>query len=106
MIRLSSLIISTIICLIVLSNFDHNNEFNPEDFALGDENTSQLGIYNGFPINSTGLDNANLIIEGYRNSDIDGNVILYLGNSQLHGINDYQIGDQNSAEILLNINFQ
>ena len=81
--RLGSLIISTIICFIVLSNFDYKNEFNPEDFALGDENTSQLGIYNGFPINSTGLDNVNIIVDGYRNSDIDGEVILFLGNSQL-----------------------
>jgi len=99
--RIGYLIISAIISLTVItvfSNKQHN--INPEEFALGTQNTAILGEYRGYPFNSTGINNSNLIVEGYEKSGIKGGVVLWLGNSQLHGINDYQLGDLNTPQIM------
>jgi len=99
--RIGYLIISAIISITVISVFSNKQyNTNPEDFALGTQNTAVLGEYRGHPFNSTGINNSNLIVEGYEKSGINGGVVLWLGNSQLHGINDYQLGDLNTPQIM------
>ena len=49
-------------------------------------------------IHCSDLKDLNLCIDGYK-IDKNNPVILWLGNSQLHSINQYQLGDETAAVI-------
>jgi hypothetical protein len=73
---------------------------NFNDAGLGEGSVKYTPVKNGIPIHVTTFpeivylsDAKNKSFEGYKN-------ILWLGNSQLHGTNQYTLGDRNSVECL------
>lgn len=66
-----------------------------EDFALGVETSTFLYSYNSYPIHVTVLDSLDKFIAGWKSRG-KKEIILWLGNSQLHGINQFKPGDNTS----------
>ncbi len=77
---------------------DPNVKF--EEFALGGENTSSLGLVNDIQVHCYDLEDAHKCINGYKKSRPREDIILWLGNSQLHTINQMKQGNLTAAHIL------
>lgn len=79
----------------ILSDKDHNIRY--DDFAL-DKNTqtSRASVENK-TIHCSDLKDLDLCIKGYEADGQKKSVIIWLGNSQLHAINQYQLGDETAA---------
>jgi len=96
--RLSTLVgllIGVLILNFFLSDKDHNIRY--EEFALGkNTQTSRLTIDNK-EIHCSDLKDLNLCVQGYEVDSQKRPVIIWLGNSQLHSINQYQSGDETAA---------
>jgi len=71
-----------------------------EELALGDENTVSLAKVAGIPVHCHDLDDAHRCLGGYRESEPGQDVVLWLGNSQVHAINQMQPGDETAALVL------
>lgn len=69
-----------------------------EELALGKENTVSLTKVNGRFIHCHDLNDGSNCIDSYRNQNKD--VVLWLGNSQVHAINQKKPGDETAAPIL------
>ena len=65
------------------------------DLALGRFTSSYFGTVDGYPIHSRGVFDIDQITEGWRKRGRCP-VVVWLGNSQLHGINQYQEGQENA----------
>jgi len=70
-----------------------------EDLALGDETSSYYAHVDGNPIHCHDYDDSQKCIDGYKNTSND-DVVLWLGNSQVHSINQMKSGDETAAPIL------
>ncbi len=66
-----------------------------EEFALGVETSTFLYSYKNYPIHITVLDSLDKFIKGWKSRG-EKDIILWLGNSQLHGINQFKPGDNTS----------
>ncbi len=87
-----------IVSLIYLSSTS-NTHGQAEDFALGEETTSYFAEADGFPVHCNDLTDADACIDGYERTT--GNeVVIWLGNSQVHAINQMKEGDETAAAIL------
>jgi hypothetical protein len=72
---------------------DHQN------LALGKETSSHFAVENGVAIHCFDMRDATRCIDGYRATSTD-KVVLWLGNSQVHAINQTKPGDTTAAAIL------
>jgi hypothetical protein len=88
------------ILLLLLASSGKTNNF--EDLALGKNNVPVYAEYHGTRIHCTGVDDANLCLQGARERHLP-NMALWLGNSQLHAINQYKPGQENAPPILFRI---
>lgn len=71
-----------------------------EEVGLGEGTSSYAPVMDGYPIQAIrSLAEVELIRQGWEKRQ-PSKTILWLGNSQLHGINQYQAGDQNAVEAL------
>ena len=88
-ILITSLIISFLFIHLFFGKSE-NTKF--EELALGTETSSFLFSNDGHPIHITVLDSLDKFLAGWK---LRGNkdIILWLGNSQLHGINQLKLGD-------------
>jgi len=71
-----------------------------EELALGEENTSSVELVNGLNVHCHDLTDSYKCIDDYKNSKLEDDVVLWLGNSQLHSINQKQPGDVTAGYIL------
>lgn len=71
-----------------------------EEFALGKENTTSIEFENEIQVHCHDLENSHKCINGFKNSRTRDEVVLWLGNSQLHTINQIQPGDITAAHIM------
>jgi len=103
---LTPLLIGSLLAVISLNYFDSkiNPELNFEEFALGSENTSSLEFVNNIQVHCYDLNNVNKCLEGYKNSRPDEEVVLWLGNSQLHSINQMKVKDLTASHLLHRFN--
>lgn len=95
-ISLTILIISLIISILFIQLFFGKSEKTKfEELALGAETSSYFYSINNYPIHITAMDSLDNFIAGWK---LRGNkdIILWLGNSQLHGINQLKPGDNTS----------
>ncbi len=95
------LLIAGLIALVALDylSTDSGNEKDFEELALGDEASSYFGQVDGVPVHCKDLENAHLCIDGYKKATVN-DVILWLGNSQVHAINQMKQGDETASPIL------
>ena len=82
--------------LVFFNNIDNSKNNNP---ALGDQNQESFAKYNNHPIHCQDLSNLGICIETVKKFDLKKN-ILWLGNSQLHAINQKKKYDKNASELL------
>ncbi len=71
-----------------------------EELALGKENTVLLGQVNGLNIHCHDLNDLDSCISSYRSEGHKRSIILWLGNSQIHAINQYKFGQETAVPIL------
>lgn len=85
--------------IIALNLYQRQNpNANFEELALGETTQSLFASANGIPIHCSVLSDASPCIEGYLQDNSD--LILWLGNSQIHAINQKQEGDETATAIL------
>lgn len=95
----TALLAGTFVAALGLSRFAAGPEEVFEDFALGSETTSVYALASGLPMHCTGVADASGCIEA--NEARGGRpVVLWLGNSQLHAINQLQPGDETAPATL------
>lgn len=92
---LISLIVSY--CVLIFFNDVDNSKNNIP--ALGDQNLESFAKYNNHPIHCQDLSNLDICIETVKKFNLKKN-ILWLGNSQLHAINQKKKYDKNVSELL------
>jgi len=81
--------------------FDTKYEINRvEDFALGAETTSVFGRVDEQFVHCSDLNDIKNCLISYRAKGGASAVILWLGNSQLHAVNQYSEGQETSAQML------
>jgi len=68
-----------------------------EELALGGENSVAFGAVDGIPVHCRDLDDLDYCLRGYAERGAGRPVILWLGNSQVHAINQYRAGDETAA---------
>ena len=76
---------------------DRQTQF--QDLALGEETTSVYASVDGRRIHCANPKNADACIDGIRRRALPSRV-LWLGNSQLHGVNKAMSGDRNAVAVL------
>jgi hypothetical protein len=95
---LVELIASLIIAFMVIMLF-FSKEENFENLALGEFTKVYFAEADTFPIQTIGLRNIDKIVEGWKSRG-SKEVVLMLGNSQSHSINQLKEGDQTFPGIL------
>ncbi|XDZ70421.1 hypothetical protein AB8879_10645 [Alphaproteobacteria bacterium LSUCC0744] len=68
-----------------------------EDLALGTENTASLGQADGLVVHCYDLTDAHECLKSYRRVTPGQKVLLWLGNSQVHAINQFKPGEETAA---------
>lgn len=76
-----------------------------ENFALGQATTSYFATLAGVPIHCQDIDDADVCLEGARQRR-SAEHALWLGNSQVHAINQFQVGEENAPPILFRLLLQ
>jgi hypothetical protein len=89
------LVFSAVLLLLASSG----KAINFEDLALGKDNSPVYAEYRGVKIHCTGVDDAEYCLDGARKRHLP-KLALWLGNSQLHAINQNKPGQENAPPIL------
>jgi hypothetical protein len=94
---LVTLLFSVVIALILLYAYN-GRRIQADDFALGKENTSRSESLNGIPFTGHSIAEIYAIVGQYsllqsNQKSKQGKIILWLGNSQLHTINQFKSGE-------------
>jgi hypothetical protein len=93
------LIIALILAGIIYAFGYHGKHNNFEELALGEATHAFYAKYDNVPVHCSDLRDMQLCLDGF---DRRGGhrAALWLGNSQLHAINQYQAGEENGPAIL------
>ena len=73
------------------------SEVRFEEFALDKNTKSSRASAEGIKIHCRDLEDLSPCIEGYKIDKKNSSVVIWLGNSQLHAINQYQLGNETAA---------
>lgn len=94
--------VAGVLSVILLSYFakgnEQDNDFNA--LALGKETTTYLAFNEGNRIHCHDIDDSDKCILNYIRNKDGKDLVLWLGNSQLHAINQMQIGDRTASALL------
>jgi len=82
-----------------LAFFSRGPETRFDELALGKATTTYYAEVDGHPIHCRTVEDAEGCIAGFRARGLD-RVALWLGNSQIHSLNQQQPGDQTAAPLL------
>jgi hypothetical protein len=95
-------IVGIFVGIVFLYNYlpSSTTELKFEELALGKETSSLYASIDGTQIHCKDLSDAYDCINGYKNIGKNMDVVLWLGNSQLHAINQMHMGDETSTSIL------
>ena len=77
-----------------------HSDFKQREFALGEDNMGFYGNINGKRVHCNGMDDKHVCENAYITMKKKLPVILHLGNSQLHVVNQYNNGDELTSQIL------
>jgi len=94
---LVALLLSVVVALVLLYVYNERR-IQADDFALGKENSSRSESWNGAPFTGHKIADIDAIVRQYSvsKSDLDlkqQKIIVWLGNSQLHTINQFKQGE-------------
>jgi len=93
------LIVGLISAILVMYIFFSGEKTNFENLALGDGTASYYATSESHKIHCTDIEDAHLCLEGHFKRNLS-DAVLWLGNSQIHGINKFR-PDQESAPLSL-----
>ena len=87
--------IASIIILNYFSPNDSEDKINFDELALGKDTMLSTAQVDNTQVHCHDLEDASHCIDGYNkiSKDINNDVVLWLGNSQLHAINQMKPGD-------------
>ena len=96
-----SILVGMLIGIVLLNFFLFKNEDenNFENFALKQNDKTLMASFENEKIHCSDLKDLELCLKGYKKNSKNP-VILWLGNSQLHVINQYQAGDETAAKLI------
>ncbi len=99
------LFIGFIVSIIILNYFspnDSENKINFDELALGNDTLLYAAQVDDTQIHCHNLEDAKRCVDGYdkKSKNINDGVVLWLGNSQLHSINQMKPGDETATPIL------
>ena len=77
-----------------------NTKENFEELALGEENTAAVAELEGVQVHCLDLDDVDRCLDSYQRFGSRQEIVLWLGNSQVHTINQMQAGDVTASVIL------
>ncbi|MDA8912462.1 hypothetical protein N9I66_06035 [Pseudomonadales bacterium] len=88
--------------VVILGNLTSRitSEDKAEEFALGKETSTYWATDGEIPIHCSTPNDGSPCIDAYLGSSLQDEIVLWLGNSQLHAINQIQSQDINAVEIL------
>lgn len=89
---LTTLLISVVLALAML-NIYNARRIQADDFALGKENTSRSESMNGIPFTGHTMAEIKAIVSHYASESKRQKIVLWLGNSQLHTLNQFKQGE-------------
>jgi hypothetical protein len=97
--QVTALIFSALLAWLMLSLYN-DRRIQADDFALGKENTSRIEIVDGVQFTAHNVNGINSVINHYANiygskisDQVRPRIVLWLGNSQLHTINQFKSGE-------------
>ena len=93
------LILGTVVAAVGLSTVFGGSQTNFEELALGAETSSYFAAQGGYPIHCSGVAGAEKCLMGARVRNLPVHA-LWLGNSQVHSINQFRDGDENAPPLL------
>ena len=88
------------VCTLYAITWDFSSEDKFEELALGQENTSYYATVDQAQVHCADLTDVHQCIYDYNKINSAENVVLWLGNSQLHAINQKNPGDLTASAIL------
>lgn len=91
------IILGFFIVYLILPN---KNNLKFEDLALGENNAPYYSKLNGVSIHCTGLNDLEDCVSGYKVNGVAMDPVIWLGNSQLHAINQYKDNDSTASQEL------
>ena len=94
--------IASIIILNYFSPDNSENKINFNELALGKDTSLYTAQVDSIQVHCHNLEDAKRCVDGYdkKSKNINDNVVLWLGNSQLHSINQMKPGDETATPIL------
>ncbi|QWE08970.1 hypothetical protein [Polynucleobacter ibericus] len=97
--QITILIFSVLLAWLLLSLYN-DRRIQADDFALGKENTSRIEILDGVQFTAHNVEEINSVINYYGNvygakvsHQARPKIVLWLGNSQIHTINQFKSGE-------------
>jgi hypothetical protein len=96
------IIIGVILAISVLMAGFYGKKTNFDELALGKETHAQYASLDGIPIHCKHLEDAHLCLEGVQQRNLSKSG-LWLGNSQVHAVNQFQSGQENAPPILFRL---
>lgn len=99
MIKIIKLALFITVVFLLIRNYSQST-IDTENFALGEGTSSHFASVDGTPIHINKIDSGEFssLLNGVKTNE-SGDIILFLGNSQTHGINQYKKGDSNYVEL-------
>lgn len=94
------LVLGAVLALTVLTYWAGLQKTKFDEVALGAETTSIFPRDEGIPIHCGTFAAGDECFNAYRQQRDAGDAVLWLGNSQLHAINQYRPGDENGSLLL------
>ena len=89
------ILVGVVLLLYAVPDNGHNKKY--EDLALVKRAKSSFANVDGVQVHCSDMDNLSGCINGYLSAGDDDPVALWLGNSQLHVINNFQEGDETAV---------
>ncbi len=92
-------VLTSLIVLMAITNYVNNLNKKFDELALGAETQVKFARHNGVSIHCNSEDMGDCL-EGYHGSLAAKNLFLWLGNSQLHAVNQLKSGEKTGSKIL------
>jgi len=93
------LLLALIIISVIYALGIHGEYGNLEELALGENTHAYYAKSGGIPVHCSDLRDAHICLDGFRQRGAT-RAALWLGNSQLHAINQFRAGDENAPSLL------
>lgn len=98
--KIASLVLAFILSIFFIKEKLMGENVNFDEMGLGAGTVKYLPEKNGYPIHIDSFGAVQILVEKSSKNTAGNKNLLWLGNSQLHGVNQYKDGQKNSVEFL------